>query len=391
MLKNIFLVLFTWLSLACVQLSAHAVAVPEPLITGRAYMLFDLNSQQILAQKNAEQMIDPASLTKLMTAYLVFDALRERRLSLQQTVIVSENAWRVDPSSSKMFIEPGDPVTVEELLYGLIVQSGNDASVALAEAVAGSEANFAELMNRQAKRLGMNNTHFSNPHGLPMNNHYSSARDLIRLVSHLIEDFPQHYARFYSTKEYTYNGISQFNRNRLLWLDSTVDGVKTGHTKTGGYSLIASAVRTQGIGANAAKHRLISIVIGTDTEMQRVLENQKLLNWGFQNFDVVKLYSRNKAIATPTIWKGSRDQIAIGFNRDTYVSLPKGLSHRIKLRLARKQPLVAPISAGTVLGQLQVRVDEQVIAELPVVALENVAQAGLFGQAWDGVRLWLQN
>ena len=274
--------------------------------------------------------IEPASLTKLMTAYVAFTAVQDKKLDLNQMITISTNAWKVDPSSSKMFIEPRVPVKVNDLLYGLIVQSGNDAAVAIAEAVAGTEDAFVALMNREAERMGMKSTHFANPHGLPSASNYSTARDLSVLASHLINDHPEFY-KIYSTKEYTYNNIKQPNRNRLLWLDPTVDGMKTGYTQGAGYCLISTAKRPNGTG----ERRLISVVLGTVSDQARAQESQKLLNWGFLNFDTVKLYAKNEPIATPNVWKGTQNTVKIGFTRDVYVTVPKGVANSMKPVLAR--------------------------------------------------------
>jgi D-alanyl-D-alanine carboxypeptidase (penicillin-binding protein 5/6) len=268
----------------------------------------------------------------------------------------------------------------------LIVQSGNDASVALAEAVAGTEEAFAVLMNREVERMGLKETHFANAHGLPSAQNYSTAADLARIAQHLIVDFPEYYKTFYSTKSFTYNKITQPNRNRLLWLDPTVDGMKTGHTDAAGYCLISSAKRPNGSG----ERRLISVVLGATSDQVRAQESLKLLNWGFLNFDTVKLYDKNQAIGTPEIWKGTQSQIKIGFNQDLYVTLPKGSAARIKPQLERKDPLVAPIAANAQIGTMKMMIDGKAVAEFPVLALESVSQASIVGRAWDSVRLWLK-
>lgn len=329
--------------------------------------------------------IEPASLTKIMTAYLAFSAIKEKRLDPNQMVNVSVRAWKVDSSSSKMFIDPATPVKVEDLLYGLIVQSGNDAAVALAEAVAGTEEAFVTLMNREAERMGLKSTRFSNPHGLPSPDTYSTAQDLSILAARLIADHPDHY-KIYSTKDYTYNKIKQANRNRLLWLDPSVDGMKTGHTAAAGYCLITSAKRPNG----GSDRRLISVVLGTVSDATRTAESQKLLNWGFQNFDTVKLYAKDQAVDTPDVWKGTQNKIKIGFKQDVYVTVPKGVAEKMKPVLERKDPLVAPIPDNTRVGMLKMMVDGKPLTELPVVALEQVNQASIIGRAWDSVRLWMK-
>jgi len=362
---------------------AMAQTLPAPTVAAKSWILVDATSNQVIAAQDADLRIEPASLTKIMTAYLVFSALKEKKLDLNQTVNVSTRAWKVDASSSKMFIEPNKPVTINELLYGLIVQSGNDAAVALAEAVAGSEEAFVAHMNREAERIGMKSSHYGNPHGLPSPENYATARDLSTLAARLISDFPEYYKTYYSTKSYTYNKITQPNRNRLLWLDPTVDGMKTGHTEAAGYCLISSANRPNGTG----QRRLISVVTGTASDQVRAQESLKLLNWGFLNFDTVKLYAKGQAIDTPVIWKGSQAQIKIGFDRDLYVTLPKGAAAKLKPALERKDPLVAPIAQNSKVGTVKMMLDGKAIAEFPVLALEKVDQASIFGRAWDSVRL----
>jgi D-alanyl-D-alanine carboxypeptidase (penicillin-binding protein 5/6) len=364
--------------------TASAQNLPPPAIAARAWLLLDANSNQILGSQEADMRIEPASLTKIMTAYLAFSAIREKRLDLNQTINVSVNAWKVDGDSSKMFIEPNTPVRVNDLLYGLIVQSGNDAAVALAEAVAGSEAAFAVLMNREAQRMGLKSTRFANPHGLPSPDNFSTARDLSVLASRLIVDFPDLY-KIYSTKTFTYNKITQPNRNRLLWLDPTVDGMKTGHTQGAGFCLIASAKRPNGKG----ERRLISVVLGTESDAVRAQESQKLLNWGFLNFDTVKIYSKGQAIVTPSVWKGSQSDIKLGFNRDIYVTLPHGTSGKLKPVIERPDPLVAPIAQFSQIGSLKILSEGKVLSELPLQALEQVNQATIFGRAFDSIRLML--
>ncbi|HEV2610245.1 MAG TPA: D-alanyl-D-alanine carboxypeptidase family protein [Noviherbaspirillum sp.] len=365
--------------------AAFAQSLPPPNIAAKSWLLLDATSGQVLASQEPTMRIEPASLTKIMTAYLAFSAIKEKRLDANQMVNVSVRAWKVDASSSKMFIDPATPVKVEDLLYGLIVQSGNDAAVALAEAVAGTEEAFVTLMNREAERMGLKSTRFSNPHGLPSPDTYSTAQDLSILAARLITDHPEHY-KIYSTKDYTYNKIKQANRNRLLWLDPSVDGMKTGHTAAAGYCLITSAKRPNG----GSDRRLISVVLGTVSDSTRTSESQKLLNWGFQNFDTVKLYAKDQAVDTPDVWKGTQNKIKIGFKQDVYVTVPKGVAEKMKPVLERKDPLVAPISDNTKVGMLKMMVDGKPLTELPVVALEQVNQASIIGRAWDSVRLWMK-
>ncbi|HWU99355.1 MAG TPA: D-alanyl-D-alanine carboxypeptidase family protein [Oxalicibacterium sp.] len=382
-MKNLFAaVAATLLSLSC---AFAQTTIPSPTINAKSWLLFDASSNQILASNEPDMRIEPASLTKLMTAYVVFDAIQEKRLDMNQMVTVSTKAWKVDAESSKMFIEPRVPVSVHDLVYGLIVQSGNDAAVALAETVAGTEDAFVAMMNREAERIGMKATHFANSHGLPSPDNYSTARDLAILASHLAVDHPELY-KIYSTREFTYNNIRQSNRNRLLWLDPTVDGMKTGHTENAGYCLISTAKRPNGKNGD---RRLISVVLGTSSDQMRTQESQKLLNWGFLNFDAVRLYAKNQAIDTPNVWKGSQNSLKIGFNHDLYVTVPKGTADKIKTSLTRKDPLVAPIDKNSTVGTLKVTADGKTIVELPVLALEQVGQAGMFGRAFDSLRLLL--
>lgn len=363
--------------------TASAQSLPPPTIAARSWLLMDATSGQVLGSQDPDMRVEPASLTKIMTAYLAFSAIRDKRLDLNQTVNVSVNAWKVDGDSSKMFIEPSTPVRVQDLLYGLIVQSGNDAAVALAEAVSGTEAAFADLMNREAQRMGMKNTRYANPHGLPHPNNYSTARDLSILATRLIADFPELY-KIYSTKSFTYNRITQPNRNRLLWLDPTVDGMKTGHTQAAGYCLIATAKRANGKNGD---RRLLSVVLGTESDSMRAQESQKLLNWGFLNFDTYKVYSKGQAVLTPTVWKGSLNAVPLGFNRDVYVTLPRGANLQLKPVVERTDPLVAPLNQFARVGTLKLMAGDKVVNTLPLLALEQVNQATIIGRAIDSMRL----
>ena len=369
---------------ASVMLVSAAVAqtVPPPTLAARSWLLLDATSGQVIAAQEPNVRIEPASLTKIMTAYLTFGAIRDKKLAMNQMINVSVKAWKVDASSSKMFIDPAVPVSVSDLLHGLMVQSGNDAAVALAEAVAGDESAFVFLMNREAQRLGLKNTRFANPHGMPSPDNFSTAADLATLANRVIHDFPEFY-KIDSVKSFTYNKITQPNRNRLLWLDPTVDGMKTGHTEGAGYCMIASARRPNG----NSDRRLISVVLGTTSDQARTQESQKLLNWGFQNFDTVKLYSKGQAIQTPQVWKGSANTVKIGFTNDVLVTVPKGIAGKMKPVLERKDPLVAPLALNSRVGTLKMMVDGRPLLELPVVALEEVSQATIFGRAWDSMRL----
>jgi len=364
---------------------AWAQQVPPPTMLAKTWLLLDVTSGQVLGSHEPDTRIEPASLTKIMTAYVTFGALRDKKLTLDQNVNVSVRAWKVDPSSSKMFIDPATPVSVSDLLHGLMIQSGNDAAVALAEAVAGSEETFVVLMNREAERMGLKNTRFGNSHGLPSKENYSTARDLSVLASRVIADFPDFY-KFDSQKSFTYNKITQPNRNRLLWLDPTVDGMKTGHTEGAGYCMIASARRPNGSG----ERRLISVVMGTSSDQVRTAESQKLLNWGFQNFDTVKLYAKNQAVESPKVWKGTQETLKIGFNHDIFVTLPKGVAAKMKPVLERNEPLIAPITQNSRVGTMRMMVDGKPVSELPVLALEQIPQAGVLGRAWDSLRLMIK-
>jgi D-alanyl-D-alanine carboxypeptidase (penicillin-binding protein 5/6) len=359
--------------------AASAAEPPQPTVAARAWLLMDVSSGQTLASANAAERFEPASLTKLMTAYVVFGALKEKRLTLEQTVPVSEKASKV--GGSRMFIQPGLPVTVGELVQGMVVQSGNDACIALAEVLAGSEDKFVELMNREATRLGMVNTHFANSSGLPDRQHYSTAQDLAILAAAITREFPEYYG-YYSQKEYRYNKIAQPNRNRLLWLDPNVDGMKTGHTDTAGYGLIASARRD--------KRRMLSVVLGASSEASRAQESQKLLNHGFLYYDDVALYEKGKPVSLLPVWKGSESQLKAGVRSDLFVTVPKGMGERLKAEFVSQQPLVAPIPAGQRVGTIRVSLDGKPLGEYPAVALEAVGPAGFFGRTFDTVRLWLK-
>jgi D-alanyl-D-alanine carboxypeptidase (penicillin-binding protein 5/6) len=362
------------------SLAVEAAAPQPPSIIGKSWVLGDLSSGQVLAAQRADERFEPASLTKLMTAYVVFTALRERKLALEQQVKVSERAWKAP--GSRMFIEPRRLVTVDDLIRGMVVQSGNDACIALAEAVAGSEEVFAQMMNRQAERLGMKNTRFVNASGLPHAQHYSTAQDLYTLAAALIRDFPEQYAQYYSQKEFRYNNIPQMNRNRLLWIDPSVDGVKTGQTEAAGYCLIASSRR--------GGRRLLSVLLGATSEATRAQESLKLLNWGYQFFDSVKLYTGAVAVRSLEVWKGTARSVDVGVATDLFVTVPKGDADRLKVELVSQQPLVAPLGKGQRVGVLRVTHDGKPFGEYPLVTLEPVAMAGLMRRTWDTLRLWLK-
>ena len=375
-MRNLLFLLSLGFAAASFAQSPNPLVPPPPAIAARSFLLLDFHSQQTLAGHNAAERVEPASLTKLMTAYLTFSALKQKQIQPAQIGPVSERAWKAE--GSRMFIEPKKPVTVEELMRGMIVQSGNDACIALSELIAGSEEAFAQMMNTQAQKLGMINTHFVNSTGLPDAKHYSTAQDLALLAIAIVRDFPE-YHPLYSMKEYRYNNITQANRNRLLWSDPTVDGMKTGYTENAGYCLITSAKR--------GERRLISVVLGTASESARAVESQKLLNYGFQYYDSVKLYAKNQPVASLPIWKGSGNSVNAGFLDDLYVSLPKGQADKVKASLESRQPLLAPVAAGQKIGVMRLTLDGKPYAELPVVALEDVALAGIFGRGWDSIRL----
>ena len=357
-----------------------AQVAPPPSLAVKAYILQDFNNSTVIAAYKKDERIEPASLTKIMTAYVTFDAIQQGHLKLDQTLPVSEAAWKIE--GSKMFIEPNKPVTVDELLHGMIIQSGNDASITLAIGVAGSEQQFADMMNIQAAKLGLTNTHFMNATGLPDKNHYTTASDLAVLASALIRDFPLEYRRLYSVKEYTYNKITQPNRNRLLWLDANVDGMKTGHTDTAGYCLIASSKR--------GNSRLVSVVLGAVSEAMRASESQKLLNYGFQFYESTLVYKQAQTINTLRVYKGQDKTVAATLNKDFYVTLPKGDYARVKANMTSQQPLIAPIKAGQEIGKITFTLDGKVINEQKLVTAKAVEAAGFFGRLIDSIKLLIQ-
>jgi D-alanyl-D-alanine carboxypeptidase (penicillin-binding protein 5/6) len=358
------------------SVSADMPAPPAPQIEARAWLMIDSTSGKALAENNPDAKVEPASLTKLMTAYLAFSAIKEGRLALDQPLPVSEKAWRAE--GSRMFLDPKKPAVVEDLLKGMIVQSGNDACIVLAEAIAGTEESFAAMMNSMAKKLGMTSTRYLNSTGLPHPQHITTARDLARLASALIRDFPEFY-KIYALKEFTYNGISQPNRNRLLFIDPSVDGVKTGHTDSAGYCLIASAKRE--------KRRLLSVVLGAKSDAARAMESQKLLNYGFQFFETVQLYTANQAASTLRLYKGKTGEVKAGFPNGLHVTVPRGAGKRIQAQMITQQPLLAPIARGQRLGTLRLTVDGAQVGDYPLLALEKVEVAGILGRGWDNILL----
>ncbi|AGX86308.1 D-alanyl-D-alanine carboxypeptidase family protein [Candidatus Symbiobacter mobilis] len=378
----------------CVLSSAAALGPTSPEIAARSYLLLDLTANgQVLAARNPEAPVEPASLTKLMTAYLVFDALRVGTIRLQDVYPVSERAWQMP--GSRMFVVPGARVPVEDLLKGMIVQSGNDAAVVLAEGVAGSVERFVALMNEQAKSLGMRSTAFMNPEGLTTPGHTTTVRDLAVLATRLIQDFPQYFP-FYAIQKYHYPGTpaaNDRNRNLLLFRDPTVDGLKTGYTQAAGYCMIATARRPVAKGNWPQGRRLLSIVVGASSEAARANESQKLLNWGYAAFQPVRLFDANQPVVTPAVWKGKDSQVALGSTTAIVVAVPAGSQSQLATQVLRKDPLVAPIVKGQQIATLQVRStgrNEEFQLGIPLVALHAVEEAGLLGRAWDGLRLWIR-
>ena len=368
-----------FLSLFLLPTLAFAQQLPTPpALAAKSWLLIEAGSGQELAAQAADERLEPASLTKLMTAYLTFAAIKQGTIKPEQTIVVSEKAWKAQ--GSRMFIQVNTQVKIDDLIKGMIVQSGNDACVALAEAIAGSEETFAQMMNQQAQKLGMKATNFKNAAGMPDPEHYTTARDLATLTRALIHDFPEDYAKYYSMKEFRYNNITQPNRNRLLWLDPTVDGVKTGHTDAAGYCLISSAKRDT--------RRLISVVLGTKSDAVRTQESLKLLNFGFQAYDAVKLYAKDDAVANLPVWKGQAKTLKAGFTEDFIMVVPKGYGPRIKSELQSQQPLIAPVAQGQVVGTMKVSIDGKPYGDFPVVAIDGVPVAGIFGRAIDTIRLW---
>jgi len=380
-------------SLGAVVNAQTTPLLPAPEVAANAYLLIDVTANQILASKNIDAPIEPASLTKLMSAYVVFDALKSKKIDLKQTMPVSERAWKMP--GSRMFIDPKMQVPVEDLIKGMIVQSGNDAVMALAEGVGGSAERFVQMMNAQAQLLGMKNTAYKNPEGLTQTGHSTTARDLSILAMRLMRDFPE-YTHFYAIKKYRYQGTptaNDSNRNLLLFRDPTVDGLKTGHTDAAGYCLIATAKRDfagLGLGTAVGSRRMLAIVLGTSSENERANEAQKLLNWGYTAFEAVKLFDAGQAVATPKIWKGTDNTIRLGQPNAIVIALPTGSASRIKTSIARPEPLLAPINKGQQVGVLKVSLGEQTALEIPLHALDAVQQAGLLGRAWDAIRLWIK-
>ena len=385
---------FTAICLSALVVPAAAQVPQPPEVAARAYLLLDVTANQILASKDLDMAVEPASLTKLMSAYLVFDALRSKKLDLKQTLPVSERAWKMP--GSRMFIDPKMQVPVEDLIKGMIVQSGNDATMALAEGVGGSAERFVQMMNDQAKALGMKNTGYKNPEGLTEAGHTTTARDLSILATRLMSDFPD-YVGFYAIKKYRYPGTpaaNDNNRNLLLFRDPTVDGLKTGFTDAAGYCMVATAKRdfpNLGVaGTPGGGRRLLSIVLGTANENARANESQKLLNWGFTAFEAIKLFEADQAVVTADVWKGKQPHVRLGRSQAMVVAVPAGTAAKLKTQVVRTDPLVAPLAKGQTLGTVKVMAGEQLVTEVPLVALDAVEQAGVLGRAWDAIRLWIR-
>jgi D-alanyl-D-alanine carboxypeptidase (penicillin-binding protein 5/6) len=373
--------------LAALAMSVQAQMPQPPEVAAKSYLLMDVTANQVLAAKDPDLVVEPASLTKLMTAYLVFDALKSRKIDLKQNFSVSERAWKMP--GSRMFIDPKMRVPVEDLIKGMVVQSGNDATVALAEGVAGSVENFVRLMNQQAQALGMKNTQYLNPEGLTEPGHTTTARDLGILASRLMRDFPDDMA-YYAIKKYRYPGTPEANdsnRNLLLFRDPSVDGLKTGHTQTAGYCQVATAKRNF---PNVGARRLLVIVLGADSENARANESQKLLNWGYTAFDALKLFEAGTPVISPAVWKGKKSVLKLGAIQPLVVAVPSGSAAQIKTQVTRPDPLVAPFVQGQPLGTLRVFRGDQALFDVPLVVLESVEQAGVLGRAWDAIRLWIK-
>lgn len=371
-----------------------AQQVQPPEVAARAYLVLDITANQILAAKDIDTPIEPASLTKLMTAYLVFDALRAKKIDLKQTLGVSERAWKMP--GSRMFIDPKMKVPVEDLIKGMIVQSGNDATVALAEGVGGTVERFVQMMNERAKILDMKSTSFTNPEGLTEPGHSTTARDLSLLATRLLQDFPD-YTGNYALKKYRYPGTpaaNDSNRNLLLFRDPSVDGLKTGHTAAAGFCMIATAKReVPGLGVQGAQgnRRLMAIVLGAASENARATEAQKLLNWGYTAFEVVKLFDAAQPVVSPPVWKGKSNAVNLGRPEAIVVAVPAGSGAKLKTQVVRPNPLVAPFRRGQAIGTLRVTAaNDAVLAEVPLLALEAVDEAGVLGRAWDSIRLWIK-
>jgi D-alanyl-D-alanine carboxypeptidase (penicillin-binding protein 5/6) len=364
--------------------SALVSAVPQaipaaPQLAAKGYVLQDFHSGQIIAELNGNQQMEPASLTKMLTTYVVAQELRTGNISLADKVTISDKAWRMP--GSRMFVEVNSQVSIEDLLKGIIIQSGNDATVAIAEHIAGNEETFASLMNQYAVQLGMLDSHFVNSTGLPHKDHFTTPRDLAKLARAVIRDFPEHY-KWYSEKKFTYNNITQYNRNKLLWSDDSVDGIKTGHTDSAGYCLVASALRDD--------MRLISVVLGTDSERAREQESRKLLNYGFRFYRTHRLYEAGATLSDTKVWKGQLDSLALGLEEDLYVTVPRGTYKNLKPSTSYASLIEAPVIKHAALGTVDINLDGEVIATRELVALHEVKEAGWWKRLVDTLILFFK-
>ena len=377
--KFVVLFLFFW----CFLFNVHAAGVAAPTLTSRSWLLIDVVSNQVLASSNSQERIRAGTPARLMTAYLVFGAIKDGKLNLDKTVSVSDEIGAMESGGPRMFLQPGSSVTIQQLLDGLIVQGSEDAALTLALAVSGDEKSFVDLMNREAVRLGMKSTNFTHPYETADKDSYSTPNDLSVLAVNLMRDYPDYYSGFFF-RVFTYNKVTQRNPNGLLWVDTTVDGLVASAGVRD--SMVVSARRDSILG----ERRMLSVVVGAVSDQARAQESLKLLNWGFQNFDTIRLYEKNQVVASPEVWKGSSGDVDIGFNVDTYVSVPKGEISRLKTVLERNDPLIAPINEGSQVGVLKILVGDKVIAELPVLALEQINVASFLGIIWDTIRLWFK-
>jgi len=373
--KSLIASLFLFLSLSAT--AAPTIIPAPPTLPATSYLLVDFNSGEVLASKDPEMRVEPASITKLMTGYILYQALEAGTISLDDEVLVSEKAWRT--YGSRMFIEVNTRVRLADLLRGMVIQSGNDATIALAEHLAGTEDAFVAMMNAQAQALGMTGTHFANATGMPDENHYSTASDIAKLARAVITQFPEHY-KLYSEREFTYNGIKQYNRNKLLWRDPSVDGVKTGHTESAGYCLVASG--------NRDGMRLISVVLGTDSEDARARHSQALLNYGFRFFETHRLYAAGEALTQARVWKGAQEQVGLGLQHDLYVTIPRGQYSDLDAAMELTPNVEAPVAKGATMGDVNISLNGELIKSEPLVALDDVDEGGFFRRASDAVLQW---
>ena len=380
-LARLFILIILPLSAYSVNVFAALQRIPDPpAIKAVGYILIDANSGHVIAKNNANERMEPASLTKMMASYVVAKAIKEGKASLTDEVTVSKKAWKM--KGSRMFIEVGNKISLEKLLIGMIVQSGNDATIALAEHIAGDEKSFVELMNKEAKELELYDTHFTNATGLPNEEHYSTPHDMTMLGLALLRNFPEHY-KYYSIKEYKYNGIKQFNRNQLLWKDESVDGIKTGHTESAGYCLVASAKR--------GNMRLVSTVLGTNSKAARTTESQKLLTYGFRFFETHKLYSANDKLTDVKIWKGNDDTLPLGIADDLYITIPRGQYDKLEASMTVNSTILAPVASGEVYGNVNVMLGTQTVAKRDLISLDDVNEGSFWHNLVDSVKLWLRD